>query len=43
MSNDECKQAIIKLVTEINDTWLLQQILRLINNLKKSGNETAQQ
>lgn len=35
MNNEECKQEIIRLITEIDNTWLLYQILRLINNMNK--------
>ncbi len=35
MGNKEYKQEIIKAVTKINDIWLLEQILRLINNVTK--------
>lgn len=35
MNNEECKQEIIRLITEMDNTWLLYQILRLINNMNK--------
>lgn len=32
-NNEECKRKIIELITEMDNTWLLHQILRLINNV----------
>lgn len=36
MSNEEYKHKIIKLITEMDNTWLLHQLLRLINNVQNN-------
>jgi hypothetical protein len=35
MSKEEYKKVLHKMIEEIDSTWLLNQILKLMNNLKK--------
>ncbi len=37
MTNESHRKVIIKTVRSINDSWILQQIYRYINNIIKEG------
>lgn len=35
MGNEECKQKIIQLVNNINDSWILYHILKFVQGMTK--------